>query len=406
MLVKKIAVPLINDKILQQAEHCYIVSSSITDAGFDFIRSRIPPKCKIDIVTGLDEPTSPGVLNRILNNYQGRINLHVYTRNVLHANVYIFDLPFRKSVAFLGSGNLSLNGLKDQEEIFWKVSDAKEIESLLSWFTGYFEFGEPLSENLIKQYEAVYPEIKKNDIEARKLKRGATTAAALNLDLVKFKNQIFKKEDFDALARSNWAVESQEILPVRQGIINKLHKLVEETSIELNRIGLYLLNPATGEYPEIISPEGKMESIFASFGRNASGFNPGPAILQFGITATHFALRLYVNGDPESHPLRLKFRDRLQEPDFRQRFFNHMTGLNGGYYFEVGANRKPVDFFKQEQILLEFLHSDLEMFFPLLIEKSFAPGEGAVSAVLAAKTIINEFTRLRPTYGLLQEIFS
>ncbi len=54
MLIKKLAAPLINEKLLQQAEHCYIASASISEVGFDFIRSRIPPKCKMDLVTGLE----------------------------------------------------------------------------------------------------------------------------------------------------------------------------------------------------------------------------------------------------------------------------------------------------------------------------------------------------------------
>jgi hypothetical protein len=95
MLIKKLAVPFINDKLLQQAEHCYIASAAISEAGFDFIRSRIPTKSKMEIVTGLDVPTSPEVLRRIWRNYQGRITLNIYTRNFFHANVYIFDLPFR-----------------------------------------------------------------------------------------------------------------------------------------------------------------------------------------------------------------------------------------------------------------------------------------------------------------------
>ena len=82
MLIKKLAAPLINEKLLQQAEHCYIASASVSEAGFDFIRSRIPPKCKMDMVTGLDVPTSPQVLRRIWRNYQGRITLNIYSKNV------------------------------------------------------------------------------------------------------------------------------------------------------------------------------------------------------------------------------------------------------------------------------------------------------------------------------------
>jgi hypothetical protein len=117
MIIKKLAVPFINEKLLQQVEHCYIATAAISEAGFDFIRSRIPPKTKMEIITGLELPTSPAVLQRIWRNYQGRITLNIYTRNDFHANVYIFDLPFRKSVAFVGSGHFTLEGIKDSEEL-------------------------------------------------------------------------------------------------------------------------------------------------------------------------------------------------------------------------------------------------------------------------------------------------
>lgn len=98
MLIKKLAVPFINDKLLQQVEHCYIATAAISQSGFEFLRSRIPLKSKMEIVTGLDAPTSPEVLRRVWRNYHERITLHIYTRNYFHANVYIFDLPFRKAV--------------------------------------------------------------------------------------------------------------------------------------------------------------------------------------------------------------------------------------------------------------------------------------------------------------------
>ena len=171
MIVKKLAVPLINDKLLLQAEHCYIATASISEAGFDFIRSRIPPKCKMEIVTGLDVLTSPQVLRRIWRNYQDRITLNLYTRNFFHANVYIFDLPYRKAVAFVGSGNFTLEGMKDSEELFYKVTDPKEIEALKSWFIGYYEFSEPVTETIIQEYELVFPLLKQREIASRKEKK-------------------------------------------------------------------------------------------------------------------------------------------------------------------------------------------------------------------------------------------
>ncbi len=98
MIIKKLAVPLINEKILPQVEHCYIATAAMSEEGFDFIRSRIPTKTKMDIVTGIQGLTSREVLHRIWRNYQGRITLNIYTKNVFHANVYIFDMPFRKTI--------------------------------------------------------------------------------------------------------------------------------------------------------------------------------------------------------------------------------------------------------------------------------------------------------------------
>lgn len=154
MIIKKLAVPLINEKLLQQVGHCYIATAAISEEGFDFIRSRIPTQSKMDIVTGLNGANSREVLHRIWRNYQGRITLNLYTKNIFHANVYMFDLPFRKTVAFIGSGTFTLEGIKDQEELFYKITNEKEIETLKSWFAGYHEFAEPLTEKMIQEYES------------------------------------------------------------------------------------------------------------------------------------------------------------------------------------------------------------------------------------------------------------
>ena len=55
MIIKKLAVPLINEKLLQQVEHASIATAAISEAGFDFIRSRMLTKCKMDIVIGLED---------------------------------------------------------------------------------------------------------------------------------------------------------------------------------------------------------------------------------------------------------------------------------------------------------------------------------------------------------------
>ena len=149
----------------------------------------------MDIVTSLDGLTSPNVLKQIYNHYQGRITLNIFTRNVIHANVFVFYLPYRKAVGFVGSGDFSLEGMKDHEDLFWKISDPKEIESLMSWFTGYFEFGLPLTDRLIQEYELIYPAMKQREITSRQDKQQFIASSNFNWDGIKFKNQYFKKEE-------------------------------------------------------------------------------------------------------------------------------------------------------------------------------------------------------------------
>jgi HKD family nuclease len=153
MLIKKLAVPLINNKILQETVHCTIATATITEGAFDLVMNKLPRTCKVEIVTGLHPATSPELLTRILKHFPDRVTLHVHMRRVFHANAYIFDLPYRKAVAFVGSGSLTLGGIKDHEEIFFRITDAKDIEELRSWFTGYFEFAEPLSEKVIESFQ-------------------------------------------------------------------------------------------------------------------------------------------------------------------------------------------------------------------------------------------------------------
>ncbi len=171
MIIKKLLVPFINDKILLNAERCYIASAAISEPAFDFLLSKLPPKCKIDIITGLDQPTDPNVLLKALRQYPNRINFKIHTKNLFHPNVYIFDLPFRKMVAFIGSGNFTMGGFKDQEELSYKIETEKSVEEIKTWFRSHFEYAEDLSEKILTEYEEIYPFIIERVTENNRDKR-------------------------------------------------------------------------------------------------------------------------------------------------------------------------------------------------------------------------------------------
>ena len=385
MITKKLAVPLINEKILAQAQHVYIATSHITDAGFDFIRSRIPSGCKMSIVTSLDGLTSPNVLQRMLHHYQGRITLNIYMRNVLHANLYVFDLPFRKSVAFVGSGSASLEGLKDHEELFWKITDAKEIESLMSWYTSYFEFGTTLSENLIREYEQIYPSALVRELNTINEKEVAIRLSHFTLEGIRFRSQFFKKEDFSALApTSHLAVEK---VAADQDVVKE--KLIQ--------LGEKIRNKAAG-LPQhsqlIISPLGRAQYYDVTFSNGVSDTN----FISIGVTPfeirTSISLGTYINNFSSRQNLHFK----LKEDAYKAGLFSLISALGSGYTIQVLTSRKVLATFTSDKALAEFLDSDYGYHLPVTIEKIFSPADMSVSEEKIVDTLCAELTLLTKVF--------
>jgi hypothetical protein len=416
MIIKKLAVPFINEKLLQQVEHGYIATAALSEAGFDFIRSRIPTKTKLDIVTGLDVPTSPEVLRRIWRNYQGRIILSIYTKNVFHANLYLFDLPFRKSVAFIGSGACTLEGIKDGEELFYKITDAKEIENLKSWFIGYHEFSEPLTEALIQEYEWRYPVFKQREMLSRQEKKQfiGLTSAGFNWQNINLKYQYFKKEDYLALASDKAPFTTPEISAARASVQAKfvqLHELIKQhvTGLKLHphadatRV-VSSLDPAN-------HPDRQLRSLRLTYGRSESELKKSSETalltdvphLEVSIHQKEVGIALVVGTPHTSKAERDHFRIKMNDADYRKNFFALLTSLGAGYVIEIAADRKNIDTFPDEERLWEFTKADHSLYYSFLIEKRYLPIDPGLGSERIAATITTEFDKLVLIYRQMED---
>ncbi len=407
MITKKLAVPFINEKLLQQVEHCYIATAAISEAGFDFIRTRIPTKTKMEIVTGLEMPTSPAVLQRIWRNYQGRITLNIYTRNDFHANVYIFDLPYRKSVAFVGSGHLTLEGLKDSEELFYKISDPKEIENLKSWFIGYYEFAQPLTETLIAEYELRYPVMKQRQHASRLEKKQflALTAAGFSWDHIKFKQQYFKKEDYLAFSSSKAHFTTPELYAERVSVQNKFIALHELIKNDLQKLGFY----ATSDPDSIVSncdpalhADGQLRSMWLVYGHSTAALKNHDEVktladqmhVQIMLSQTDVGI-YFVAGTPRKGKVdREYFKRRMNDVEYRKQTFMLLSGLGTGYWIEVACERKNIDIFPAEDALWEFTKADQWLYYDFIIGKNYTPDAVEISHENIAASIVKELDKL------------
>lgn len=413
MLIKKLAVPFINDKLLQQVEHCYIASAAISEAGFDFIRSRIPTKSKMEIVTGLDVPTSPEVLRRIWRNYQGRFTLNIYTKNFFHANVYIFDLPFRKAVAFVGSGHFTLEGIKDSEELFYKITDAKEIENLKSWFIGYYEFAEPLSEKLIQEYEYLYPTLKQRDILSRQEKKQfiALTTAGFSWDQIRFKLQYFKKEDYLVLSSSKARLTTPDIQAEREIVKNKLLQLHALINDHVHRLKLHEdPNHIVSSLDPADHPDGKLRSMWMAYGPSEAGLkkylhaNLADVIqLQIILQQKEVGIWLVPGRSNAGKADRESFRNKMNDAEYRIQFHKLLTALGAGYWIEIVGDRKAIEIFQNEEVLWEFTKVDNWIYYAFIIGKDYSPADAEISSEHIATTIKKEFDKLILLYRHMKD---
>jgi len=415
MLIKKLAVPFINNKLLQQVEHCYIATAAISESGFDFIRSRISPKCKMEIVTGLDIPTSPEVLRKIWRHYQGRITLHIYTRNFFHANVYIFDLPFRKAVAFIGSGHCTLGGIKDHEELFYQVTDTKDIENLKSWFTGYYEFADPLTEELIQEYEYLYPTLKQRDIASRAEKNDfiSLTTAGFSWDHIRFKHQYFKKEDYLALGSSKAQINTPEVQAERVSVQYKLIQLHELIKDHVHRLKLHE-NHHPDQIVSSLDPadhaDRKLRSMWIAYGPGEAALkkNDPPArlidVMQLQIILRQREVGIWlIPGKPNTGKSdREYFKHKMNDEEYRKQFFSLLSGLGAGHWIEIAGDKKPIESFQNEETLWEFTKADNWMHYAFFIGKNYFPGDNEISSEQIATTITKEFDKLVLLYNLLR----
>lgn len=409
MIIKKLAVPLINEKLLQQAEHCTIATTGLSEEGFDFIRSRIPTKTKMDIVTGLDQPTSPEVLRRIWRNYGGRIALHLYTRNVFNANLYLFDLPFRKAVAFIGSGSCTLEGLKDGEGLFYKITDPKEIDNLRSWFVGYFEYGEPLSENHIAEYELRYPLFQQRDARSRQEKHQfiSLTSGNFSWEQLNLKKQFFTKENFLALSSANAPLTTPEAQAAREGVQAKLVQLNDLLRAQLTRLRLNSL----GAGQQLVSslhpgdhPDQLVRSLSISYSRAKQTDSPTDVRsndtpnIQISVRQKEVVVSLLVGLPHQSEVARESFKRKMGDPEFRKKLFAVLSSVGLGYFIEVAGERRGLASFQDEEALWMFTKQDLWRYYTFIIERGYAPNDPELSGDTIADTLAKELEKVTVLY--------
>jgi HKD family nuclease len=411
MIVKKILAPLVNNKILKEAVHCSIATAAITEPAFDLLMSMLPPKCNVDIVTGLDLPTDPEVLRKVIKQYPGRVTFRIYTKNFFHPGAYIIDLPYRKMVAFIGSGHLTMGGLKDHEELFYRIDIEKSVEEVKSWFRSYFEYGADLNLKIVEEYEKVFPFMQERERISRQEKQQLNDmiSGVFNWSKINFKNQYFTQDDYAVLDNSKAPLNDNFLKGQRMQLRNKLLDLHERLKNYLSENNF----SADGDQEQIVSsidpvyhPEHKLRSMWLGYGRvkkEPVSYQEKPAdMAQLQVILRQQETGLWlVTGTPYSGiEDRKHFRNEMQKEDYRKKFFELLKKLDKEYWLEVSGEKRLISTFSDPDDLVKFTDTDsAENYF--IIGRSYAPGDTALDDTMIISTIQSEFDKLIPLFKLV-----
>lgn len=106
-LVTKLSAELSRE--LSSADEVFIAVALLNESGLDFLLKDLKHDCKVNLLVGIDLPTTPGVLRRLLDLKD--INTRVYSKNeYFHPKLYILKIAGKLKI-FVGSSNLLMEGL-------------------------------------------------------------------------------------------------------------------------------------------------------------------------------------------------------------------------------------------------------------------------------------------------------
>lgn len=412
MIIKKLLAPFVNNKILKEAEHCYIASAGISEPAFDLLMSNLSRHCNVDIVTGLDLPTHPNVLWKILKKYPGRVTLRIFTRNVFHSNLYIFDLPFRKRIAFVGSGSLTLGGIKDHEELSYKIDIERNVEDLKAWFRSYFDFGADLSEKIIKEYEILYPSIVARDNATKEDLKQFTDVITgrFSLDDKSLSKQYFQSNDYSTLHHSKASLDTQLVHHERIILKNKLLELHEQLKPYLLKLKLHEPDDSdqiVSSLDPVFHYEHKVRTIGLTYGRSKKELDEYKAKLtdliniQLLLRPQEFGICLSLGKPNRGTEDREYFRKEMNNEESRKKFYDLLKGLGKDYWIEVSGERKLVDTFEDEQVLWNFTTAD-HLPYNFIIGRNYAANDPDIAVDNIITTIQKEIDKLIHLYSLMK----
>jgi hypothetical protein len=419
MIQQKLLISSELKTLLKGCDEIWIAVAMISDKGFEIIQKNICPESKQNYLVGIGLPTSPNVLEKLLElndseNFESKI--YHKSNKLFHPKSYLIRHG-EKLTAIVGSGNCTAGGFEKNIELSIKTDDVEFCNGLRTWFISLSKQGRPLTTDFIDSYKLLFESrkdrMRKDRQEIEVIFSDNNSSFDINkLDL---SNQFFKKEHFRAFEGSKPWDSSKKINEERKNVQKQLYKLNDLVLPLIKKKGLdlhehYIFDDVVSSAVHGQYTSNELGGIWLHYGRGKKeiksyGKDHTPLDymrLQVIIHYDSIGIWNRIGKDNGSRIDRDNLKSKLKnDSSYRNKLFNSIKNLPSEYFILLNNTKKHVDELKNEKQLTEYLlEADYRYYFIIGIE--LKPNHKKLSETNISNTIIENFELLYPTYKMIK----
>ena len=209
---------------LEKADEIWVAVGLLNNSGLQFILDTVNKSCKLNFIVGIDLPTDPKALSKLLSlKGKRRITAKILTEDFFHPKVYIIKSQ-RQFISFVGSANCTMGGLKENIEMSIVTKDRAVCKNLVDWFEKtLLPNSQPLTANFIKDYKPKYD----NRIKRRKKEKEEIQGLKEKEDVKAQANIKARAKLILALQRVRKSKDYIQKVRDRQSVVRQLRKCLD-----------------------------------------------------------------------------------------------------------------------------------------------------------------------------------
>jgi HKD family nuclease len=404
---------------IQTATEVCIASAIVSDAGLEYLLNSITIDCKVRMLIGIDLPTPDSVFKTIMELTNTNIEVKVFTKQgFFHPKLYLVN--GNSKTVFIGSGNFTEGGLDKNIELFHKISDDDLFADYQNWFNQYFNLGTALTDNWVKEYSLLWNERYEWEANDKKkvgnFKRRLSGKKAIpDLKKINFTFQFFKLHHHLAFEGNKPNLQTVAAINERFVVgerLMELHDLVfpliKSKGWDLHPHSMTQHIVSSFKHGDYTSES--LDALWLHYGRSQHELNKFKNLYGANQSSLyHMRLQVLVHLNDVSVWLRVgknngsiidreQFKIKMNEQDYKNKFFTLLTSLPDDFFISINAEWRGVKSFENEIDLHNFVKQDDIRNYYFIIGKEYLPDAVEVSQINIANTVINDFEKLLPLY--------